>query len=179
MALPFIVVDQNQIRHADVIAAAMEQCCREHLHALLPEGAAFEFSKVMSKGGDPFLTWKSSLHPIAAFSEHVVVGRKLPEVWKEEINAGAPFVSIVDDRATELFRNLRRQIHSGDDSGLRDLIDGSVRQLMPTSLDHWSNHKEHRAMLRTFRDLLRSQLAEATIKDLRTRQADGVVAWLS
>jgi hypothetical protein len=179
MPIPFVVVDQNQMRCADVIVAAIEQCRREHLQILMPDVAGFEFSKVISRGGDPFQTWQASLQVIAPFSEYVVLGRKLTDVWKEEISEGAPCARIVDDGATELFRNLLRQINSGNESGLRDLIHGSVMQLMPTSLDHWSNHEEHRVMLCTVRDWLRSQLAEATIKDLRTRKADGMLAWLS
>ncbi len=179
MPLPFIVVDQNQMRCPDIIAAAMDQCRREQLQVLVPDVAGFEFSKVISKGGDPILTWKHSLQSIAPFADQVVLGRKMTDVWKEEINEGVPSVSIVDDGATELFRNLLRQISSGNESGLRDLIDGSVLRLMPTSLDHWSNHDDHKVMLRTVHDSLRSQLAEATIKDLRTRTVDGMVAWLS
>jgi len=179
MPLPFVVVDQNQMRCAEVIAAAMEQCRQEHLRFLIPDVAGFEFSKILSKGGDPFLTWKHSLQSIAPFSGRVVIGRKLSDVWNEEINEGSPSVRIVDDGATERFRNLLCQINSGNESSLRELIDGSVLRLMPSYLAHWSNHEDHKVMLRTVRDSLRSQLTEATIKDLRTRTADGMVAWLS
>src|SRR5258708_2631723 len=118
MPLAFVVVDQNQMRRAEVIAAAMEQCRQEHLQLLIPDVAGFEFSKVLSKGGDPFLAWRHSLQSIAPFSSRVVIGRKLTDVWNEELSEGAPSVRIVDDGATELFRNLLRQITSGDESGL-------------------------------------------------------------
>jgi hypothetical protein len=180
MPLPFIVVDQNQIGCADVIAVAMDQCRRERLQVLVADVAGFEFSKVVTKAGDPLLTWKHSLQAIAPFSGHVVLARKLTDVWKEEINEGAPCGRIVDDKATELFRNLLREINAGNESGLHELIDGSVRRLMPHSLDHWSNGEEHKVMLRKVHDFLRSSLAEETIKDLRrTRTADGLIAWLS
>jgi hypothetical protein len=165
MLLAFIVVDQNQIRSEDVIAEAAEQFRRDDLQFWIPDGAAFEFSKSLSRGCDQLLrTWKSSLQSIAQFSERVVVGRKLADILKEEIADGIPVTRIVDDGATELFRNLLRQINSGNESGLRELIDGSVGRLMPASLAYWSNHEMHKVMIRAFRDSLKSRLPEAKLK---------------
>jgi hypothetical protein len=179
MPLPFVIVDQNQIRCADVIAAAMEQCQQEQLQLLIPDGAAFEFSKIIAMKGDPFLTWKKSLHVIARFSNYVVVGRKITHLWKEEFEQGVPAVDIVDNGATELFRTKLCQIDSGSEKELRSFIDGTVMRLMPESLDLWSNHEHHKVMMRTVRNSLKSQLAEETIKDLRSRTAAGIVDWLS
>ncbi len=92
---------------------------------------------------------------------------------------GTPSRTIVDDAATELFRNLLRQIDSGNEIALRNLIVGSVMRLMPTSLDHWSNHVKHKVLLRTVRDCLKAQLAATTIKDLRTKTDDAMISWLS
>ncbi len=175
MTLPFIVVDQNQLREADIIASVLDRCCRENLQLLIPEGAGFEFSK----GSDPFRTWILSLKPLAPCAEFVVVGKKITEIWRDEIEKGHACTDVIEHGATILFRRKLQQIAAGDESGVRSLIDGPVKQLMPESLAHWSKHGQIKSVIRTHYDSLKSSLTHATIKDLRNAPVDAMIAWLS
>lgn len=175
MTMPFIVVDQNQLRQTDAIESALDRCCRENLQLLIPDGAGFEFSK----GSDPHQTWICSLHQLAPYAELVVAGRKITEILRDEIKIGIPCVDVTDHGATNIFRRVLHQIAVGDESGVRDLIDGPVTRLMPESLTHWSNHDLNKSMILTIRDSLKSSLAIATIKNLRNHKVDAMIDWLS
>jgi hypothetical protein len=78
----------------------------------------------------------------------------------EELQASFPLAADLRGWGGAM-RAICATIDSGNESGLRELIDGSVMRLMPTSLEHWSNHDDHKVMLRAVHDSLKSQLATA------------------
>ena len=175
MPFPFIVVDQNQFRNPSAAAAIFDRCCRERLQILIPDGAGFE----LSKGSDPYSTWVQTLTPIAAYSELVVVGRKITEICRDEFASGYPSTTLVDVSGTERFRDLLRQLASGDESGIRNVIEGPVKRLKPASMDQWSNHDQIKSLIVTVRDSINSSLTFAMIKDLRKHNVDAMCAWLA
>ena len=174
MPMPFIVLDQNALRCSKTISEASDRCRRENLQLLIPDVAGFEFSNV----GDPHQTWKRSLREVGRVSELVVVSRKITHVWKEEIKEGVPCISLADDGATSIFRSMLRQDSSGDESAIRNFVNGPVKQMMPPAIQHWSDHEQFKTMIGSFRDFLESSLPEATLKNLRKDRANAMIAWL-
>jgi hypothetical protein len=130
--LPFIVIDQNRLRDANVVASAIEQCREYGLEILIPDVAGFEFSKAIERPEDALRTWRCSLQHLASFPELVVAGRKLPELWKEELGTGTPVRKVVDDRATAPLRDLLRGIGASD-STLRSFVTERVARMIPLS----------------------------------------------
>lgn len=172
---PFIVVDQSRIRDVSTIAAALDRCCRENLQLLLPDGAGFE----MSDGSQRLKTWKQSLHVVKDYSEFVSVSRKLSAMLSEELNAGRPCERIVDSHATEETRSILRSLAGDDDSPLRSLIDGPVAEMMPASLDEWSNHEQHKNLILTMVRLLKSEMTDEEVRQLRGDPVNKLGEWLS
>src|SRR5262245_10974438 len=109
MTFPFIVVDQNQLQIAESIASLVDRCCREDLQILIPDVAGFEFSK----GSNPHYTWRRCLQHLAPYAELVVVGRKLSQLWRDELASGKACANIVEFDATELLRKILRQFAGG------------------------------------------------------------------
>lgn len=116
---------------------------------------------------------------LAPYAELVAVGRKITDIWRDEIEIGLASADIIEHGATEHFRKILEQIASGDESGIRSLIDGPVKRLMPESLTHCSNHDQNKLLIIGVYDWLRSSLTNSTIKDLRNHTADAMIAWLS
>ncbi len=81
---PYFVLDQNQLRKVDVIAAAASRCRDESLRLLIPDGAGFE----MSKSSEVFFTWRNSLVVLASYQDVVVVSSKLTELMRKEAQTG-------------------------------------------------------------------------------------------
>ena len=174
MSFPFIVVDQNQLQRADLISSVLDRCCRENLHVLIADGAGFEFSDV----ADPLLTWRKGLQHLAPYAELVVVSRKISDLWRDEISSAAVSTDIVEHGATKLFRQLLRQVAVGDESGIRAIVEGPLKKLLPVSQAVWSDNDQIKSALRRVHDSLKSSLAKETIKRLRQARDEVIVEWL-
>ncbi len=174
MPLPFIVLDQNRMRCADTILSAINRCRQENLHLLVPDVAGFEFSK----GSDPHLNWNRSLRLIAPYAELVVAGRKISDVWNEEISQGVPSINVVDHGATTHFRTLLRMIEDDDATGLCQIIDGPGWHSMQATLDTWSHPEQFKAMVHAVRDGIQRTLADVTIRNLRQDPEGAIALWL-
>jgi hypothetical protein len=176
--LPFIVIDQNRLRDANMVASTIEQCRENGLEVLVPDVAGFEFSKAIDRPEDALRTWRCSLQHLASSPELVVAGRKLPDLWNEELATGTPVIKVVDDKATPPLRDLLRGINASE-STLRSFVTERVARIMPASLEHWSQHEGHREMLVKVRDLLKPYLSEGTIKNLRKNTSAAVGSWMA
>ncbi len=176
--LPFIVIDQNRLRNANLVAFAIEQCRKNGLEILVPDVAGFEFSKSIEEPEDTLRTWQCSLQRLASCPELVVAGRKLPELWKEELATGTPVRNIVDDMATPPLRDLLRGIGASDLT-LRNFVADRVAKMMPASLKHWSQHEVHKEILVKVCDLLKPGLSEETIRSLRKNTSAAVASWMA
>jgi hypothetical protein len=78
---PFITIDQNQLRNPDAIARVLDDCCRNGLRPLLPDGAFLEFAK----GGCPLDTARRSFEILAPHRELVCSSRKIMEMMRDEL----------------------------------------------------------------------------------------------
>ena len=172
---PFIVVDQNRMRNAPAIAAALDRCCRENLQLLVPDGAGFE----MSKSSQEFETWSRSLRILKNYPEFISVSRKLTTMLDEELASGEPCNQLVDEHATSGIRRLLCSLDAGDDSQLRELIDNQVAQMMPASVKAWSDHEQHKQLIKTMGDLLRAEMNDEDVRKLRKDPVNELENWLS
>ena len=174
MTLPFIVIDQNQLQRADLIAAIVERCRSLDLQLLIPDVSGFEFSNAKN----PHQTWRRGLQHIAPNFELVVTSHPMHHIWQIEGESGDTS-EIVDHGATEIFKRLLCQIASGDESGLLEMIEGPVKHKMNESLDLWSDPEQFKSAMRTIYDHIKSSMSDATIKALRRTPEDGISDWLS
>ena len=141
---PLIVVDQNVMRDADAIAAALDRCCRESLQLVIPDVAGFEFSK----GAEPFDTWRRSLECLCKYPEFVSVSRKLTKMLAEEHRSGQACETLIDPALTRFLREMLSSLSADDPSPLRAMIDGPVRELVPESVEVWSDSDKHKQWIR-------------------------------
>ena len=172
---PFITIDQNQLRHPAAISRALDDCCRDGVHLLLPDGAFLEFSK----SGFPFETARRSLELLAPHRELVCSSRKITEMMRDELSQCAPCATLVQDSSTEYLRSLLAEIERGDESVLRKLVDGPVAELMPPALDVWNDHDQNRQMVIGLRDALKKEIPSDQLQVLRRSPERGVADWLS
>jgi len=105
---PFITIDQNQPRHPELMARLLDDCRRNDLRLLLPDGAFLEFSK-----GCPFETARRSLQPLASCFELVCSSRKIAELMRAEAQGRAPCTTLVHDDATEFLQSMLAQMERG------------------------------------------------------------------
>lgn len=173
--LPYLVVDQNQLRKADAVANAVSRCRERGLRILIPDGAGFE----MSKSREVFDTWRNSLELLATCADMVVVSSKVTDMISIEVESGRPIRDVVDQGASELFRGLLRDLASGDFSSLGQLVAGPVAEKMPGSLAVWSNDEQHRQLILAMRDSLKKELTEPVVKQLRRDPKSELATWLS
>lgn len=172
---PYLVIDQNQLRKAEKVRAAVSRCRTEGLQILLPDGAGFE----LSKGSQVFDTWRNSCEFIRQDSDVIVVSRKMTTMIQVECLTGKPIDTPVDDHASGIFRNLLGQLADGDETTLRQLVDGPIQDKMPNSLCAWADSESHRQLIISMRDALRSSLSEGDVKRLRRSPDEELGNWLS
>ncbi|MHC4405581.1 MAG: hypothetical protein ACYTG0_38540 [Planctomycetota bacterium] len=172
---PFIVIDQNVLRDSKALAGALDRCCRDSLQLLVPDVAGFE----LSKGSRPLDTWRRSLDYLSAFPEFVSVSRKLTKMLAEERRTGRPCETLLDDHGTTELRAMLNKLASGDESALETLINGPVRELIPGSVDAWSDSESHKAWIKTMRDGLRDTMSPEDLKSLRRNPEEGLIVWWS
>ena len=172
---PYLVIDQNQLRRADAIADAVSRCQNDDLQLLVPDGAGFE----LSKSSDVFDTWQNSCELIAPHSNLLVASRKMTDMMRTEIRIGQPIDSLADTGATEVFRGILDDFANGDESSLRQLVEGPVKDKMPASLNAWSDCEAHRSMISQMRDMLKEMLSDEAVKRLRRSPESEFASWLS
>jgi len=173
--LPYLVIDQNQLRKADFVANAVSRCRERGLRILVPDGAGFE----MSKSAEVFDTLRNSLQLLATCGKMVVVSSKMTDMMSIEVDSGHPMRDVVDQGASELFRDLLGDLGSGRLSSLGQLVAGPVAEKMPASLAIWSDFEQHRTQILAMRDLLKNELTEPVVKQLRRDPESELAAWMS
>lgn len=171
---PFVTIDQNQPRHADALALIVDECRRDGLQILLPDGAFLEFSK----SGFPLDTARRSLQPLAAYREIVCSARKLSEMMREELQNRQACTVFIEDHATKCLRTILAELERSDETTLRKLVDGPLPVLMPPALMVWNNHDENKRMIKSLHDLLKTDLPAAQLKAFRQRPEEAVSQWL-
>ena len=171
---PFIVIDQNQMRDANVVASLLDRCCRDNFHILIPDIAGFEFPK----GLCPQKTWTASLCELAPYRELVCVSRKLTNMMAEESQRGEPCRKLIDDNLTSCLRSILRNLEVGDDSAVREITEKQLPKFLPSSREVWENHEAHKAWITTLQGL-REFTDPTQLKRMRTAPLEGLVEWLS
>ena len=172
---PFITIDQNQLRHPDAISRLLDDCCRNELRLLLPDGAFLEFSK----GGAPLETARHSLCVLAPYRELVCSSRKIAEMLRDELQRRAPCVSLVQEESTRFLRSILEELEHGDETKLRELVDGPIAELMPPALEVWNDHKHNRLTVHGLHDALKGDISASQLKALRRSPEYEVSKWLS
>lgn len=163
------------MRDHDVLTSALGRCCRENLRLLIPDIAGFE----LSKGSEPFDTWQRSLEVLSGYSEFVSVSRKLPYMLDEERQTGQPCKRLAEDYAADKFREVLATLADGDQSSLHRVINGPVREKIPSSLPLWNDLVKDKQWITTVRDDLRSAMSDDTLKKLRRSPDSEMATWLS
>ena len=172
---PLLVVDQNQLRNAQAIAHVILRCREESLYLLIPEGAGFE----MSKSSEVWETWRNSLRLLTPCWDLVVVSRKMTDLMRAEVATGKPANSFVDHAATETFQQILADLESGNDASLRRIVEGPVKEKMPISRNAWSDAEMHRSWIIQLRDLLKAEITDREVKELRRAPSSELASWLS
>jgi len=163
------------MRDSEALAGALDRCCRESLQLLVPDVAGFE----LSKGSRPLHTWRQSLEYLSKFPEFVSVSRKLAKMFAEERRTARCCDSLVDDRGTAALRTMLIKLHADDESALETLINGPVCELIPASLNAWSDSESHKEWITTIRDRLRDMMSAEDLKRLRRNPQEELTAWWS
>lgn len=172
---PYLVIDQNQLRRADAVAEAVSRCRDRGFRLLVPDGAGFE----MSKSSVVFDTWRNSLEFLRSETEQIVVSGKMTDMMSTEVRTGHPIHDLVDSGASDLFRGILTDLGKGDETSLNRLVSGPIREKMPASLDAWSDAERQRSMFNQMRDLLKKEIGQQEVKELRRDPASQLASWLS
>lgn len=173
--LPFITIDQNQLRDPDAVAQVVDDCRRNGLQILLPDGAFLEFSK----SGCPFDTARNSLQILAPHRELVCASRELPDMLRDELRQRDPCASLVQKDTTKFLRSILAELEHSEESALRKLVEGPVAKLMPPALAAWNNHEENKRLVQRVHDALKAGMPFDQLKSLRRSPEEGVSEWLS
>lgn len=172
---PFITIDQNQFRHPDAIAGLLDQCSRNGLHLLVPDGAFFEFAK----GGQFLETARQSLRLIAPYRELVCAARKLSHMMSDELDHQSECTSLVHARTTAFLRSLLEELQQSKDTALRKLAEGPVAELAPAAIAAWNDHEENKRLIQNLRDALGSTMTPDQINWIRRSPEQRLGEWLS
>ena len=172
---PLITIDQNQLRHPDAIARALNECCRNKLQLLLPDGAFSEFSK----GGCTLETARRSLQLLAPYRELVCSSRKIAEMMRNELEGRAPCGSLVQAESTMFLRSILEELEHNDETTLRKLVDGPIAELMPQALAVWNDHDRNRQTIRELHDVLKRSFSADQLKAIHRFPECGISEWLS
>jgi hypothetical protein len=172
---PLIVVDQNQLRHPDAIARVLDDCCRNGLRLLLPDGAFLEFSK----GGLPFDTARRSLQVIAPHRELVCSSRKVAAMMRDELQQCGRCNTLIENTSSQFLRSILEELERGDETTLGRLVEGPIAEMMPPALEVWNDHEQNRRMVLDLHDALKAEFSTDQLKSLRQAPEKGVADWLS
>ncbi len=172
---PFIAIDQNQLRDSVAIGRILDECRRDDLKIIIPDGAFMEFSK----GGLPLDTARNSLRVLAPHREFVCSSRKLTDMMRDEMERQRPCVTLVHHDTSEFLRTLLSDLDRGDESSLRRIVEGPISDMMPLSLDLWNNHDENKAIVMRLHDSMKSTMRPDQLNALRRSPETGLSDWLS
>lgn len=159
---PYIVLDVNVLRDETMLETLSTRCNQQQLELLLPDAVGYEQCKNFPHA---FETIRGSLIPLSKYSHLVCVGRRLPDMGREEVASRTPIVSIVEHPATEIFRNALRSLNKGDDSVLRTMLTDEFEKRVQETNDIWNDHESLREVFTKLGD----ELKQAFTGDLPSR----------
>ncbi len=96
---PYIVLDVNVLRDETILETLSTRCNQQQLELLLPDAVGYEQCK---KFPHAFETIRGSLIPLSKYSHLVCVGRRLPDMGREEVASQTHTASIVEQRLRSL-----------------------------------------------------------------------------
>jgi hypothetical protein len=159
---PFVTVDQNRLRQADVLAEIAEECRRNRWHILIPDGAFQEFAK-----GDQFFeTATRSLDSIAPYRQLIVMARPIKDLIREVVTSREPSATLVNPATTDYLRSILAAPDTFE-AELRVLADDPVARLMPQALSAWSDHSESKILVLELHDAVKRDMPVPRLKSLR------------
>jgi hypothetical protein len=107
---PYIVLDVNVLRCETTIDESVERCRQHDFELLLPDAIGYEQCKNVPHA---FETIRGSLILQSKYSHLACVCRRLPDMGREEVASQTPVSSIVEQPATEIFRNALSRLNKG------------------------------------------------------------------
>jgi hypothetical protein len=139
---PFITIDQNQFRRADALAETADECRRERLHILIPDGAFQEFAKSERF----FDTATRSLKDLAPYRNLIFMARPMKALIAEVLANGERSATLVHQGTTDYLRALLV-----DDRTIKNevqaLANGPLERLMSKALASWNGHRESKLLV--------------------------------
>lgn len=162
---PYIVLDVNVLRCETTIDESVERCRQHDFELLLPDAIGYEQCKNVPHA---FETIRGSLILLSKYSHLVCVCRRLPDMGREEVASQTPVSSIVEQPATEIFRNALSRLNKGDDGVLRAMLTGEFEKRVHETNDIWNDHERLREVFTKLGDQLKQEFTGDLPRRLRS-----------
>jgi hypothetical protein len=169
-AFPYIVLDVNVLRDIEKMSELISHCEQSDLCLLLPDAVGFEQCKSIPHAFD---TMSGSLMLLAKHPQLVSVARRLPDMRREEIANKRPIETLIEQSATEIFRDTLACLDNGDDSRLREMLCGEAfENRVQESLDLWNDYEKLRSVLKTLATEIEHGASPELLKRARSATGD-------
>ena len=141
---------------------------------LVTEHAGFE----LSKGTEPFVTWRNSLALLSEYPECVFASRKMTALLREERASQKPCDGVIDERLTAAVRQLLRELANDEHTLLHEIVDGTINVLLPKSIADQADAATQKEWVKVMGEGLRSSTDEELLRAMRKNPRDAVSRWL-
>jgi hypothetical protein len=172
--LPYIVVDQNALRHESLVLPAITRAREIGGAILLPDVALVE----MTKGANWEYATRRSLEILSRFPTNVAVAHNVGELLRRERAAGRPLPDLVDEELLPSFRAMLCELHDGAGPNLDHFLAAIPMHQSMARAQHL-NHTKNKASVEKFVVLWSDVLGPDGVRAATQADIDGIRAVLS
>jgi hypothetical protein len=164
---PYIVVDQNCLRDAEVLDRLVIKAKALNQVIVLPDTAFIE----MTKNAQWELTIQQSLKVLAKYPAHVAASYSPGQLLRMERDSGQPHCDIVWHEATPFIKRLLHEVAEGKNDYLKEL-EPLIFDAQETFKKEKLNHEENKIYVAAAVEFWELVLSEEMIKKLRRKDRE-------
>lgn len=153
---------------------AFDECERNNVFVVLPEGAFFE----MARSGKPLETMSKNFRLLTPHLNRIRVARRLMVVIREEIATASPCKTLVDWKFTELVHDFAEAL-AADDQPTIDRVQSNISFYLSNDSAAWRDGDHFKSQLLNLTRAFREGFQENQIKAFRKYPLDTTVEFLA